>query len=172
MGPLAGNARRMLFRLYRLVRHSEPELHHRPVPRPLRVWLLGHGIDVAPPRPLRSQPSRRNRRDAREAISCGRLRCVSGLHPGAAAAAEGTLPYPRTSWSPAALPDVTFHRAMRRLLTVALLLASAFAGDNLKLNPKLDYDSDSLDGPLVSGDRLAESIVAGKPNYVLIVGEG
>jgi hypothetical protein len=62
---------------------------------------------------------------------------------------------------------------MRRLLIAALLLAAlAFAGDNLKLNPKLDYNSDSLDGPLVTGDRLAESIVAGKPNYVLIVGEG
>jgi len=63
---------------------------------------------------------------------------------------------------------------MRRLTFIALLLVAtaAFAGDNLKLNPKLDYNSDSLDGPLVTGDRLAESIVAGKPNYVLIVGEG
>ena len=61
---------------------------------------------------------------------------------------------------------------MRRLLIVALLLATAFGGDNLKLNPKLDYNSDSLDGPLVTGDRLAESIVPGKANYVLIVGEG
>ncbi|MDP9268704.1 MAG: hypothetical protein M3P27_10340 [Acidobacteriota bacterium] len=63
---------------------------------------------------------------------------------------------------------------MSRTLIAALLLAGtlAFAGDNLKLNPKLDYNSDSLDGPLVTGDRLAEGIVAGKPNYVLIVGEG
>jgi hypothetical protein len=62
---------------------------------------------------------------------------------------------------------------MRRTLTIALLLTTlAFAGDNLKLNPKLDYNSDSLDGPLVTGDRLAEALVAGKPNYVLIVGEG
>src|SRR3954469_18983067 len=99
MGPLAGNARRMLFRLYRLVRHSEPELHHRPVPRPLRVWLLGHGIDVASPRPLRSQPWGLDRRDARETIPRGRLSSVSYLHPEAAAAAEGTLPHPCTSWS-------------------------------------------------------------------------
>jgi hypothetical protein len=61
---------------------------------------------------------------------------------------------------------------MRRLVLIAFLATFAFAGDNLKLNPKLDYNSDSLDGPLVTGDRLAESIVAGKPNYVLIVGEG
>ena len=62
---------------------------------------------------------------------------------------------------------------MRRLILIALFVSTlAFAGDNLKINPKLDYNSDSLDGPLVTGDRLAESIVAGKPNYVLIVGEG
>lgn len=63
---------------------------------------------------------------------------------------------------------------MRRLSILVFLLVAllAFAGDNLKLNPKLDYNSDSLDGPLVTGDRLAEALVAGKPNYVLIVGEG
>jgi hypothetical protein len=62
---------------------------------------------------------------------------------------------------------------MRRTLTIALLLTTlAFAGENLKINPKLDYNSDSLDGPLVAGDKLNEGLVAGKPNYVLIVGEG
>jgi len=62
---------------------------------------------------------------------------------------------------------------MRRSVILALLLATAlaFAGDNLKVNPKLDYDTDSLDGPLVTGDRMTEGVVAGKPNYVLIVGE-
>ena len=64
---------------------------------------------------------------------------------------------------------------MRRYWIAALLLlvaTAAFAGDNLKLNPKLDYDSDSLDGPLITGDRMLEGLVMGKPNYVLIVGEG
>jgi hypothetical protein len=63
---------------------------------------------------------------------------------------------------------------MRRHWIAALLLAAAaaYAGDNLKLNPKLDYDSDSLDGPLISGERMAEGLVKGKVNYILIVGEG
>lgn len=63
---------------------------------------------------------------------------------------------------------------MRRYCITALLLlaSAAFAGDNLKLNPKLDYDSDSQDGPLITGERLSEGLAAGKPNYVLIVGEG
>jgi hypothetical protein len=63
---------------------------------------------------------------------------------------------------------------MRRLTLFILLLAAAlaFAGDNLKVNPKLDYTSDSQDGPLISGDNLKDGAVSGKPNYVLIVQEG
>jgi hypothetical protein len=44
--------------------------------------------------------------------------------------------------------------------------------DNLKLNPKLDYQSDSLDGPLITGDDAQSGFVAGKTNYVIIYGEG
>lgn len=54
-----------------------------------------------------------------------------------------------------------------------LLLSSfGFGIDNLKLNPKLDYASDSLDGPLITGDDSQSGFVAGKPNYVIIYGEG
>ena len=48
----------------------------------------------------------------------------------------------------------------------------AFGIDNLKLNPRLDYGSDSLDGPLITGDDTQSGFVAGKPNYVIIYGEG
>lgn len=60
------------------------------------------------------------------------------------------------------------------LLVLASLAfaARSNAAENLKLNPKLDYTSDSQDGPLITGDRMDEGAVAGKPNYVLIVGEG
>ncbi|HET7442059.1 MAG TPA: hypothetical protein VFJ47_12215 [Terriglobales bacterium] len=63
---------------------------------------------------------------------------------------------------------------MRRLTIAALLLvaAAAFAGDNLKVNPRLHYDSDAQDGPLITGDHLADGLVAGRPNYILMVGEG
>jgi thiol-disulfide isomerase/thioredoxin len=60
-----------------------------------------------------------------------------------------------------------------RAITVLLALsASTFAGENLKLNPKLDYSSDSQDGPLITGDHMDEGVVAGKPVYVIMYGEG
>jgi hypothetical protein len=47
-----------------------------------------------------------------------------------------------------------------------------FGIDNLKLNRHLDYTSDSLDGPLITGDDAQSGFVSGKPNYVIIYGEG
>lgn len=61
------------------------------------------------------------------------------------------------------------------VLRVALLLTlggQVFAIDNLKLNTKLDYSSDSLDGPLISGDDTQSGFTPGKTNYVIIYGEG
>ena len=52
------------------------------------------------------------------------------------------------------------------------LAARSNAAENLKLNPKLDYSSDSQDGPLITGDHMDDGAAAGKPNYVLMVGEG
>ena len=51
------------------------------------------------------------------------------------------------------------------------LSALAFAGDRLKLNPKLDYTSDSQDGPLITGEHMDAGFVAGKPAYILMYGE-
>ena len=60
-----------------------------------------------------------------------------------------------------------------RLLMLLILSSSlVFATDNLKLNSKLDYTSDSLDGPLITGDDAQSGFVPGKPNYVIIYGEG
>jgi len=67
---------------------------------------------------------------------------------------------------------------MRKLVTLVCLTvalsgaASLRAADNLRLNPRLDYSSDSNDGPLITGDHLAAGAVRGKPNYVLMFGEG
>ena len=61
------------------------------------------------------------------------------------------------------------------LLRVALLLSlssQVFGIDNLKLNSKLDYSSDSLDGPLITGDDARSGFLSGKTNYVIIYGEG
>jgi hypothetical protein len=51
------------------------------------------------------------------------------------------------------------------------LSALAFAGDRLRLNPKLDYTSDSQDGPLITGEHMDAGFVAGKPAYVILFGE-
>jgi hypothetical protein len=63
----------------------------------------------------------------------------------------------------------------RRLVPLFLLLALSSlssAIDNLKLNSKLDYSSDSQDGPLITGDDAQSGFVPGKPNYIIIYGEG
>ena len=64
-----------------------------------------------------------------------------------------------------------------RSLTISVLLliglvSPALAGENLKLNPKLDYTSDSQDGPLITGDTMEAGFVPGKPAYVILYGEG
>jgi len=60
-----------------------------------------------------------------------------------------------------------------RLLWLLLLSASTlFAIDNLKLNPYLDYGSDSIDGPLITGSDAQAGFVSGKTNYVIMYGEG
>src|SRR5579863_10414562 len=61
---------------------------------------------------------------------------------------------------------------LRVLLLLLLSTPFVFAVDNLKLNTKLDYTSDSLDGPLITGDDAQSGFVPGKPNYVIIYGEG
>ena len=57
-------------------------------------------------------------------------------------------------------------------LILVALAACAFAGDNLKLNPRLDYTSDSQDGRLITGDNMDSGFVPGTPAYVIMYGEG
>ena len=60
-----------------------------------------------------------------------------------------------------------------RLLWLLLLAAPTLSAiDSLKLNPHLDYGSDSLDGPLITGTDNQSGFVSGKTNYVIIYGEG
>jgi thiol-disulfide isomerase/thioredoxin len=60
----------------------------------------------------------------------------------------------------------------RLVVLLALTSPLLFGIDNLKLNEKLDYTSDSVDGPLITGDDAQSGFVAGKPNYVIIYGQG
>lgn len=64
-------------------------------------------------------------------------------------------------------------RTVSQLLLLCALAAQASLGiDNLKLNPKLDYQSDSVDGPLITGDDAQSGVLGGKTNYVIIYQEG
>jgi thiol-disulfide isomerase/thioredoxin len=58
------------------------------------------------------------------------------------------------------------------LVSMLVFAAALLAQNQLKLNPHLDYNSDSVDGPLITGNDTATGVVAGKPNYVMIYGEG
>jgi hypothetical protein len=49
---------------------------------------------------------------------------------------------------------------------------TSYAADNLRLNQRLDYTSDSQDGPLISGDHLDDGPAGGQVNYVIMYGEG
>ena len=65
---------------------------------------------------------------------------------------------------------------MSKVLTVLALAlvvaANTFAADNLRLNQGLDYSSDSMDGPLITGDNFDAGAQAGRVNYIIIYGEG
>ena len=63
---------------------------------------------------------------------------------------------------------------IRLILACILLFPTTMLaqGQQLTLNPHLDYNSDSVDGPLITGKDIDRGLVAGKPNYVMIYGEG
>jgi thiol-disulfide isomerase/thioredoxin len=71
---------------------------------------------------------------------------------------------------------MTYGDDMTKWLIVALSAAAmvlpAHAAENLKLNQHLDYTSDSQDGPLITGDRLEDGAISGKPTYAIFYGEG
>jgi hypothetical protein len=61
--------------------------------------------------------------------------------------------------------------AMKNLLVLVLLLATALTAQELKLNSHLDYNTDSQDGPLITGTD-GSGLVKGKVNYIFIFEEG
>jgi hypothetical protein len=67
---------------------------------------------------------------------------------------------------------VTIKKIALLLGLFLLAVPTVFSIDNLKLNEHLDYGSDSLDGPLITGSDAQSGFVPGKPNYVIIYGEG
>ena len=53
-----------------------------------------------------------------------------------------------------------------------ILVPSLKSAEDLKVNPRLDYLASSQDGPLITGNAMEAGAVAGKPNYIIIYGEG
>ncbi len=53
-------------------------------------------------------------------------------------------------------------------LVSSITEVSVNAATNLKLNPNLDYSSDSNDGPLITGDNITDGMIRqGKPAYII-----
>jgi hypothetical protein len=65
-----------------------------------------------------------------------------------------------------------FMKSLFQVVLLLALVATATAGENLKLNSKLDYTSDSQDGPLIAGDNMDAGVTSGKPAYIILYGEG
>jgi hypothetical protein len=69
-----------------------------------------------------------------------------------------------------------FRTGIRIAVLLAWVLAFAAAllaqDQALRLNPHLDYNSDSVDGPLITGNDAQTGVLAGRPNYVMIYSEG
>ena len=63
-------------------------------------------------------------------------------------------------------------KSLAVLALAVVVAANAFAADNLRLNQRLDYSSDSADGPLITGEHFGAGAQAGQPNYIIIYGEG
>jgi hypothetical protein len=62
--------------------------------------------------------------------------------------------------------------SVRNLPAIVLLLVTALAAQELKLNPHLDYNSDSQDGALITGGNAAGGLAKDKVNYVFMFEEG
>ena len=62
-------------------------------------------------------------------------------------------------------------KSLAILALAAVVAANAFAADNLRLNQRLDYSSDSVDGPLITGNHFGAGVQSGQPNYIIIYGE-
>jgi hypothetical protein len=66
----------------------------------------------------------------------------------------------------------TTIRVVVSLLVILLGVPRLFAADNLQLNSRLNYSTDSQDGPLITGDNMQAGVASGKTNYIIIYGEG
>jgi len=51
---------------------------------------------------------------------------------------------------------------------ILIVVSTGYAATSLKLNPNLDYSSDSNDGPLITGDNMNHGVIhPGKPAHII-----
>ncbi len=65
-------------------------------------------------------------------------------------------------------------RGRRYILTTAVLLALPAlltAAENLRMNPRLDYMKNGVQGPLILGDHMDDVVEQGVPNFIIIYAE-
>jgi len=62
----------------------------------------------------------------------------------------------------------TIFTAALIVFTISTFTTGVFAATDLKLNPNLNYSSDSNDGPLITGKNMSDGAInKGKPAYVI-----
>jgi hypothetical protein len=64
-------------------------------------------------------------------------------------------------------------RVRRYILTATVLLVPALLGaaENLRMNPRLDYMKNGVQGPLILGEHMDDVVEQGVPNFILIYAE-
>lgn len=63
------------------------------------------------------------------------------------------------------------YRWVFALMFVLIIPTLAAGAENLVLNPHLDYKKNNHQGPLITGDKMTESIKPGVPNYITFYAE-
>jgi len=63
---------------------------------------------------------------------------------------------------------ISFSISIVVVITLSTFFTNVFAATDLKLNPDLNYSSDSNDGPLITGKNMKDGTINnGKPAYVI-----
>ncbi len=65
-------------------------------------------------------------------------------------------------------------KVRKYILTATVLLAAPAvltAAENLRMNPRLDYMKNGVQGPLIVGDHMDDVVQQGVPNFIIIYAE-
>src|SRR5579863_9613590 len=63
------------------------------------------------------------------------------------------------------------YRLITAFMSVLFLPVFIMGADNLVLNPRLNYERNNYQGPLIQGDNMLESVKPGMVNYIVFYAE-